>query len=179
MYAVYNTCQVLLQVFRLTCLKCCMFFMERTPTFWCGVGTDPEEFMYPVLHLIESSRWRWPRVRAEKRKPTMRAPCVLLSAMFTILLRTVARIDVDCAWRCRKRSPCMETMPLHFCMDAKAKCYKQASRHVTEIEAAEKLSLWDRQKFHFPKSATAKLILMTMIGTLISSPSELLPISIF
>lgn len=42
-----------------------------------------------------------------------------------------------------------------------------------------KLSLWDRQNFHFSKSATAKLILMTMIGTLISSPSELLPISIF
>lgn len=34
-------------------------------------------------------------------------------------------------------------------------------------------------KVSFYKSATAKWILMTMIGTLISSPSELLPISIF
>ena len=32
----------------------------------------------------------------KKRKPTMAEPCVFLSAMFTILLRTVARIDIDC-----------------------------------------------------------------------------------
>lgn len=104
--------------------------------------TECEEIMLLVLHLIESSRWRWPRVRTEKRKPTMPAPCVLLSAMFAILLRTVTRVDAYCAWRWRKRFPCMETMPLHSCVDAKAKCYKQASRPVTVVLRQTKVSFF-------------------------------------
>lgn len=63
---------------------------------------------------------------------------------------------------------------LYNCVDVKANIMDKYHR------VLQRLSISISQtKVSFSKSATSKLILMTMIGTLISCPSELLPISIF
>lgn len=116
----------------------------------------------------------------------MKVPRVLLSLSFS-QLHSEPPPSPPLGWRqalyrgAPKRTPYVWRQCARNCTGPwKAKRYKQESEGVAETEDAGKKSITASQtKVSFSKSAGGKLIPMTMIGALISSPSEILPILVF